>query len=184
MVRMPKKDGMIQEEKSDDALIEEAIVSLPEIARRYHTSVCQMPEMGGLSVAQIKMMSFLYAVQYVHGGQCTVGDVAHGLGVSMAAASEMVDRLVDEGLVERTTNPADRRQVLVRLTKQARQRGERMHALRYAQLQSAIAQIPSAERPAFVNGLRILAEVLNQDPRELPGIGDSVPAGAGESIQP
>lgn len=49
-------------------------------------------------------------------GSVKVGELAAMLGVKPPAASAMIDSLEREGLVERTTDPEDRRATLVRLT--------------------------------------------------------------------
>lgn len=46
----------------------------------------------------------------------TMGELAAGLGVSRAAATELVDRLVAKGVAVRDGDPGDRRRVLVRLS--------------------------------------------------------------------
>jgi len=45
----------------------------------------------------------------------TMSDLATGLDIGRAAASEMVDRLVEKGVALRETDPDDRRVVRVRL---------------------------------------------------------------------
>ena len=50
-------------------------------------------------------------------GPAKVGELATLLGVKPPAASAMIDSLEREGLVERTTDPEDRRSTYVRLTK-------------------------------------------------------------------
>lgn len=53
-------------------------------------------------------------------GQATIKDLAHALGVSASSVSIMVERLVDTGVLTREQNPADRREVFVRLSTQGR----------------------------------------------------------------
>jgi DNA-binding MarR family transcriptional regulator len=65
-------------------------------------------------------------------GSCGVTDIGDDLGVTSAAASQMLERLVQNGLVERREDPDDRRakrivlteegQRLVRASMEARQR--------------------------------------------------------------
>lgn len=49
-------------------------------------------------------------------GHTGVSDLGQHLGVSSAAASQMLDRLVEEGLIERTEDPDDRRMKKLSLT--------------------------------------------------------------------
>ena len=65
----------------------------------------------GLTMPQV---SALYRLRY--GGMCGVSDIADHLDVTNAAASQMVDRLVQQGLLARSTDPEDRRVKRIELT--------------------------------------------------------------------
>jgi len=52
---------------------------------------------------------------------CSIGEIASTLGVSYAAASKMVNRLEDKGLVTRSINEMDRRAADVRITEKGSQ---------------------------------------------------------------
>jgi DNA-binding MarR family transcriptional regulator len=65
------------------------------------------------SVSMPQMMA-LFRVHY-H-GPCGVSEIADHLDVSRAAASQLVDRLVQQGLLRRWEHPTDRRIKLVALT--------------------------------------------------------------------
>ena len=64
-----------------------------------------------LSVAQLKALFTL-----VDAGSMPIGGVAARLGIGLPAASSLVDRLVDQGLVERREDPMDRRRTLAEPT--------------------------------------------------------------------
>ena len=49
-------------------------------------------------------------------GRCGVADVGKDLQVSSAAASQMLDRLVQQGFIQRSENPEDRRGKCLTLT--------------------------------------------------------------------
>jgi DNA-binding MarR family transcriptional regulator len=59
-------------------------------------------------------VSALFRLRY--GGMCGVSDIADHLDVTSAAASQMVDRLVQQGLLARSTDPDDRRVKRLELT--------------------------------------------------------------------
>jgi DNA-binding MarR family transcriptional regulator len=67
-----------------------------------------------VSVPQFRALVFLKR----NGGAC-LSDVARHLGVSMATASAMIERLVRQGLVEREPLPQERRRVALNLTETA-----------------------------------------------------------------
>ena len=65
----------------------------------------------GLSFSQINIL-----MRLVHSGDTNVSEVGEQLGVTNAAASQAVDRLVGLGLIERTEDPMDRRTRRLALT--------------------------------------------------------------------
>ncbi len=67
----------------------------------------------GLSFSQINILMRLF-----HRGNSSVSEVGEQLGVSNAAASQAVDRLVGLDLIERTEDPDDRRTKRLALTQQ------------------------------------------------------------------
>lgn len=68
-------------------------------------------EETGLSFSQINILMRLF-----HGGMSGVSQIGDQLGVSDSAASQMVDRLVGMGLIQRTEDPQDRRAKCLELT--------------------------------------------------------------------
>lgn len=66
-----------------------------------------------LSMPQVSTMFRLH-----YRGNCAVSDIAQQLDVTNAAASQMVDRLEQKGLVDRVLHAADRRVRMVQLTEQ------------------------------------------------------------------
>jgi DNA-binding MarR family transcriptional regulator len=65
----------------------------------------------GLSTPQIHALMFIY-----HSGGCQVSDLGALTDVSNAAASQLVERLVQQRLVERREDTTDRRNKLVTLS--------------------------------------------------------------------
>src|SRR5258708_35311024 len=68
-----------------------------------------------LNYAQYGTLMRLY-----HHGDCAVSDLSKPFGITMPAASQLVDKLVQEGLVERTESVHDRRMKQLALTSQGR----------------------------------------------------------------
>lgn len=77
-------------------------------------AVLEQAAAGRISVAQSKVLTLI-----AHTEGIGVSDVALFLGVSTAAASKTVARLVDGGFVERTEAPDDRRVQRLSLTPEA-----------------------------------------------------------------
>ena len=64
----------------------------------------------GLSMPQIYTLMYLY-----HEGEARISDIGVLMDVGKAAASQLVDRLVQQGLVERVEDESDRRRQKIRL---------------------------------------------------------------------
>jgi DNA-binding MarR family transcriptional regulator len=64
----------------------------------------------GLSMPQIYTLMYLY-----HEGEVRISDIGKLMDVGKAAASQLVDRLVQQGLVERIEDENDRRAKKIRL---------------------------------------------------------------------
>jgi DNA-binding MarR family transcriptional regulator len=64
-----------------------------------------------LTMPQLKVVLLLFL-----SGPSRMGDIASALGVSLATATGVVDRLVEREVVLRDSDPADRRVVLCRLS--------------------------------------------------------------------
>lgn len=163
----------------EERQIEAALAVLPVIGRRLYGSLMAHPMNAGRSLGQVKALGFLHRA-----GPAALGDLARGLGISLPTASELVDRLVDDGLVVRETNPADRRKVLIDLTPLARDLGRQFHDMRRAQIRAALEGLPAEYRPAFVPVLGALAEALERELHELAGCPLTSSAGASPGPPP
>ena len=53
---------------------------------------------------------------FCQSSRCGVSDIGSALGITSAAASQMLERLVQHGLIERTEDPNDRRAKKIALT--------------------------------------------------------------------
>lgn len=73
-----------------------------------------------LALSQVRMLSLIDRLP-----SCGIGDLADYMGVSSAAVSRAVDRLVRRGLVTRTTTGSDRRAVDLVITDEGRTAVER-----------------------------------------------------------
>ena len=69
----------------------------------------------GLSLSQINIL-----MRLIHAGSTGVSEIGEQLGVSNAAASQAVDRLVVMDLIKRTEDPDDRRAKQLALTQKGR----------------------------------------------------------------
>jgi DNA-binding MarR family transcriptional regulator len=140
----------------EEALIEAGLKLLPVIGASLYSAISQLGQAYHLTPAQVKVLLHLGSR-----GQMTVGEAAAALNISMPAASELVDRLVDAGHLERASDPTDRRRVIIAATPDSRRIGAELRDLRRAQLQHALDQLEPTDRPIFIRSLEALVAGLN-----------------------
>ena len=146
------------------AIVEEVVELIPAIGRGAYAALMDDPEIKGLPLAQLKALVFLY-----DNGDRSMSEVAAGLAVSLPSASELIDRLIDRGLAQKTRDTVDRRRVVISLTDPAIAYGRRMHDLRRAQARAALDTIPVEEREGFLRAVRALAAALEPGAIAWPG---------------
>jgi DNA-binding MarR family transcriptional regulator len=125
----------------------------------------------GLSLPQYSILMRLH-----HAG-CEVHDIGRIFAVSPAAASQLVEKLVQAGLVARTESPEDRRVRRIALTTKGRALIARGLEERFRWVDDLVAALAPEERAALVTSLRPLLEAE----KALPGRED--PRGARHAIR-
>jgi len=109
----------------------------------------------GLTMSQAKV---LYLVQAAPTG---LTELAGRLGVSVSTASELVDRLVEAGLVDRRDDPSDRRHVLLSLTASGSAGLDRMRELNAHQMRLMLERVSTADLALIDRVIRILADAAD-----------------------
>ena len=89
----------------------------------------------------------------------SVNEAAAELGLVPNTASTLVSRLVADGMLTRTTDPADRRVVRLRLTPSAQAIADESRAARRAALAGALAQLKDTQIADLANGLDVMTEL-------------------------
>ena len=109
-----------------------------------------------LKTADLSMAQFGTLMRLRHDEHCGVGDIADLFSVSNAAASQLVDKLVQHGLVERAEDADDRRVKRLSLTPKGRQVLERSHDARLAWTRNLAQHLDSQHRVAVIGALENL----------------------------
>lgn len=94
--------------------------------------------------------------------ECSLGDLARELEVAMSSASQMVDRLVGEGLIERQQDAANRRQVIIRLTKDGEGLIARLQQGILDGYRSVLARMSEEEQEELVGAFESIARLLGK----------------------
>src|SRR5574341_152674 len=118
---------------------------------------------SGLSPSQINALMRLH-----YRGKCGVSDIGEHLGVTNAAASQMVDRMVQLGLFTRSEDSDDRRVRQISLTQEGRALVEAGVEARRRWMEELTTTLTLEEQEAIVAALVILttaARRLDRDER-------------------
>jgi DNA-binding MarR family transcriptional regulator len=99
-------------------------------------------------------------------GPHSIGGLAETVGVSPPAASQLVDRLAEHGMVERRHAPEDRRVVLVDYVPGMQDVARRMMEGRRQRLEEAMSSLTDEEARAFLKGLKLLVESFDVAEKE------------------
>jgi DNA-binding MarR family transcriptional regulator len=110
-----------------------------------------------LSASQANTMMRLY-----HTDTCSVSTVSEQLGVTAAATSQLVDRLVQMQLVSRMEDPADRRNKMLALTPHGRQLLERAIKARSQWLEELANHLTPAQQENIAVALQDLMDAARK----------------------
>jgi DNA-binding MarR family transcriptional regulator len=88
--------------------------------------------------------------------------LAATLGVNPSTALRMVGRLEGLGLVDRRTNPANRREVVLSLTDDGHELVTRVLAHRRAEIRTLVQRLPAEERAVLVPALHALTQAAGE----------------------
>jgi DNA-binding MarR family transcriptional regulator len=107
-------------------------------------------------------MSHLGAMFHIHNiGSCGVTDLGDHLGVTSAAASQMLERLVQQELILRTEDPNDRRVKQIVLTDKGNRVLEEGIRARQRWLDDLAETLSDDEKETIMLGLNILIDKIN-----------------------
>jgi DNA-binding MarR family transcriptional regulator len=151
-----------------EKLVDETLMLLPTLMRLVERpSPVKIGEMahGGLPDVQVSPGHIQVLIALTRGPR-SVGKLAEELKVSPPAATQLVDRLAEHGMVHRRNHPTDRRVVLVAYVEGMHEVARTIVAKRRRPLQAAMSKMTDDEARAFVKGLRLVAESFGTEAGE------------------
>ena len=121
----------------------------------------------GLSMPQFSVLMQLY-----HKGACGMSEISERFEVTPAAASQLVDKLVQSGYLAREEDPNDRRAKLLNLTGSGRDLIQQGFEERYRWMEDIASSLDAEEKAKVVEALTILTEAAKtleekQDPQKV-----------------
>lgn len=112
-----------------------------------------------LSVSQFRALMCLSR----HPG-ATLSFVADHLGVTLPTTSNIVDRLVRHGLVDRAEHPQERRCITLRLTEAGAQLLHRAHEATRDRVAMVLGRLPSDGLLKVAEGMGLLKDIFGETP--------------------
>jgi len=95
-------------------------------------------------------------------GPIKLAVLASALAVNPSTAMRMVDKLETIGLVNRQTNPDNRREVILRLTADGHRLVGQVQARRHEEIATIVARLPADQRAGLVQALRALTVAADE----------------------
>jgi DNA-binding MarR family transcriptional regulator len=112
---------------------------------------------SGISMQQLGVLIYLQ-----RSGNCGISKIGSDLGVTNAAASQMIERLLQQGFLQRKEDPNDRRVRNVVLTEKGRQLVDESIQVRHGWLDE-LAQLLTPDQQAEVSAaLNLLTQAAQQ----------------------
>ncbi len=126
------------------------------IGRSMRNFLAQSKETG------ISMAQFGALISIQRKGSCAVSHISQALGISNAATSQMLERLVQQDLISRAEDPHDRRAKQIEVTPKGRQILETNLQARQKWLDDLAGTLSLAEQAQVTDALNILIAKAQQ----------------------
>ena len=135
-------------------------------AFQHEMSALHAPELAELSLT-LAQLKAIYLVATA--GPTRMSDLAARLGTAPSTVSGLVDRLVQLGLIDRSEDPADRRQVLVRATPTAVEQVQAMSELSRDRMRLMLTRLHTTEEIETIErALRLMTAAATEMSTETP----------------
>lgn len=147
-----------------EGLIDRFVTAAEYLNRRTLSERLEAWAQLGMTTPQVKTLVFLD-----ERGPARMGMIASHLGTSLSATTSVVDRLVQKDMLERASDPGDRRVVICELTSTGRDAVDRFWRLGEDRLMPVAALLDGEDLQAAVHGLELLrgaAETVYQQAAE------------------
>ena len=148
-IRVPNPDGS------------DLLIALGAVVQRLKNR--PLPEHASLSGRPFAPRHVSTLLQIAQAAPLGMSELAERMNVSLATVSQVVTDLEEWGLVERTTDPADRRRTLVNVAAEHRPTTQLILDQRLRPLDRTLRRLEPDERTALIRGLGVLAEELDRN---------------------
>jgi DNA-binding MarR family transcriptional regulator len=172
--RRPKTDLSPERPQHDDAATDRAaadvvaaadqlLTLLPSLIAAARDSGPHPAARQRLPGARLTPRQMSALVQLQLAGRQTMGEFAAGMGVCRATATEMIERLEEQGLAVREHDETDRRVIVARLSDAAAAEASTVVGRRRRDFEEALRSFPGTPPEEFVAFVRTLTGLLERD---------------------
>ncbi len=110
----------------------------------------------------LSMPQFSILMQLHHRGACGMSEISERFDISNAAASQLVDKLVQGGYIERAEDPHDRRAKLLELSKSGEKLVSEGIQERYRWMEDLAQHLSAEEQAKIAEALNLLTEAARK----------------------
>lgn len=123
------------------------------VGQKIHERVCDMGEMADkLTLSQLKLLKIVGASD-----RLSMADIAKALGIAPASATTLVDRLVQQGWLERMNDEKDRRKIYIEFPKEKKAEWMRHHEKEIKRMSEFLSVLSEEEADTLISILETLS---------------------------
>ena len=137
----------------------EVMKLMPRMLREVSRAQKSVIAKGNLAVPHIVVLDMLSSKK-----SCTMGELARTMDLTMSAATGIVDRMIELGLVKRERSASDRRVVRVTLLKKGSDLMRKINGERRRMIDRMFMALSDAERHEYLRLFRKVIESISEPP--------------------
>lgn len=111
----------------------------------------------------ISMPQFSILMQLHYRGTCSISDISERFDITAAAASQLAEKLVKGGYIERAEDPSDRRAKVLQLALKGKKLVEAGIEERYRWMDEVVLTLNAEQRTKVAEALEILASSVKRE---------------------
>ncbi|WP_036481201.1 MarR family winged helix-turn-helix transcriptional regulator [Myxosarcina sp. GI1] len=129
---------------------------IPEITYFLRNEVRQYGQ-PRLSLSQLRILCFLERHP-----QSSLSEVAEYLDVTRPTTSGAIERLVQQGLVDRASDPQERRKILLSLTSAGREYQQQVYRAMLSRIEKKLGSLSQTQCCQLIDGLLLLETLFSE----------------------
>lgn len=110
----------------------------------------------------LSMPQFSILMQVHHRGNCAIGDISEHFDISNAAASQLVEKLVQSGMLQRSEDPHDRRAKMLNITSKGKDLIQQGIEERHRWVEQLEGKLTAEERGKVTKALTIMIRAARE----------------------